>query len=77
MPHKSSDVTCNLVYSAVGAASLKIAGASRNLESFSTGNTCYPYEHAGGFHCEKKSVGVIVKFSKKYERDICKTNRNW
>lgn len=65
MPHKSSDVTCNLVYSAVGAASLKIAGASRNLESFSTGNTCYPYEHAGGFHCEKKISWRYCKIFKK------------
>ena len=36
MPDKSSNVSSSIVYSAIGAESLRIAGASNNPESFST-----------------------------------------
>ena len=36
MPEKSSNVPSSIVYSAIGAESLRIARASNNLESFST-----------------------------------------
>ena len=36
MPDKSSNVPSGIVYSAVGAESLRIARASNNPESFST-----------------------------------------
>ena len=36
MPDKSSNVPSSIVYSAIGAESLRIARASNNLESFST-----------------------------------------
>ena len=36
MPNKSSDVPSSVVYSAIGAESLRIARASKNPESFST-----------------------------------------
>ena len=36
MPDKSSNVPSGIVYSAIGAESLKISGASNNPESFST-----------------------------------------
>ena len=36
MPDKSSNVTSRIVYSAIGAESLRIARASNNPESFST-----------------------------------------
>ena len=35
MPDKSSNVPSNIVYSAIGAESLRIARASNNSESFS------------------------------------------
>ena len=36
MPDKSSNVPSSIVYSAIGAESLRIARASNNPESFST-----------------------------------------
>ena len=36
MPDKSSNVASSIVYSAIGAESLRIARASNNVESFST-----------------------------------------
>ena len=36
MPYKSSNVPSSIVYSAIGAVSLRIARASNNPESFST-----------------------------------------
>ena len=39
MSHKSHNVTCNLVYSEIGAAFLKIAAASSNPNLFSAANT--------------------------------------
>ena len=36
MPHKSSNIPSSMVYSVIGAESLRIAGVSNNPESFST-----------------------------------------
>ena len=36
MPDKSSNVPSSIVYSAIGAESLKISGANNNAESFFT-----------------------------------------
>ena len=52
MPDKSSNIPSSIVYSAIGAESLRIARATNNPESFSTAikPLIAGIEQAGGIH---------------------------
>ena len=76
MPDKSSNMPSSVVYSAIGAESLRIATASNNPESFST--AIKPLIA----HVSRVSVGkinsCILKFFNKHQTDfnnVCKSKQ--
>ena len=70
MPEKSSNVPSSIVYSAIGAESLRIARASNNPESFSTAIK----PRNARMSRQRVSIGKInssiLKFFKKHHSDF-------
>ena len=78
MPDKSSNVPSSIVYSAIGAESLRIAGASNNPESFSTAiKPLIVRVSRHGISIEKIN-SVIVKLFNKHQgnfNNVCQSNQ--
>ena len=70
MPDKSSNVPSSIVYSAIGAESLRIARASNNPESFSTPIKPLFVRMSRQVVSTEKINCVILKFLKKHQGDF-------
>ena len=74
MPDKSSNVPSNIVYSAIGAESLRIAIASNNPESFSTGiKPLIPCISRQGLSIGKINSSILKMFNKHHSdfNNVC------
>ena len=78
MPDKSSNVPSNIVYSAIGAESLRIAIASNNPESFSTGiKPLIPCISRQGLSIGKINSSILKMFNKHHSDfiNVCQSKQ--
>ena len=78
MPDKSSNVPSNIVYSAIGAESLRIAIASNNPESFSTGiKPLIPCISRQGLSIGKTNSSILKMFNKHHSDfiNVCQSKQ--
>ena len=79
MPDKSSNVPSSIVYSAIGAESLRIAGASNNPESFSTAIKP-PFAHMSrqGVFIGKINSSILNFFNKRHsDFNVCQSKQEF
>ena len=78
MPDKSSNVPSSIVYSVIGAESLRIAGASNNPESFSTAIKPLIARMSRHEISIEKTNSVIVKLFNKHQgnfNNVCQSKQ--
>ena len=78
IPDKSSDVPSSIVYSAIGAGSLRIARASNNPESFCTAiKPLIARMNRQGLSIGKRNSSILKFFDKHYSdfNNVCQSKQ--